>query len=213
MHSISDPLVKQVVAILKDEANRYRECGRSVGGLGSVQVTYKNRTLNGIGYQGRESNSPRRQCIVRDPEKASIHSDNLAALMRIFERQDEAGKHRIIEALLQRITLGSEYTAIGYFFLLALFRMAQLPVALRTIKDKLIGDEKFGFDDAVRMLSGLLQYEHPRFDDPMLDEVERFMDGLDRSAHHINERCVAARAVKHEANEIGVSLTVRAGQT
>jgi len=205
MHAISDPLVKQIVAILKDEVNRYRECGRPVGGLGSVQVTYENRTLKGIGYQGRESNSPQRQWIVPDPEKASIHSDNLDALIRIFERQDEAGKQLIIEALLQRITLGSEYTPIGYFFLLALFRMGQLPAALHTIKDRLIDDNKFGFDDAVRMLSGLLQYEYPSFDDTTLDEVERFIDGLNGFAHHLKERCVAARAVTYEGKDIGGS--------
>ena len=45
IHSIRDPIEKQVVAILKDEVNRYKECGRSVGGLGSVQVTYRRRTL------------------------------------------------------------------------------------------------------------------------------------------------------------------------
>jgi hypothetical protein len=44
----------------------------------------------------------------------------------------------------------------------------------------------------------------------MLDEVERFMDGVDQSGHHIKERYVAARAVRHEANEVGKSVTVRA---
>ena len=137
MHAIDDPLVKQVVAILKDEVNRYGECGRRVGGLGSVQVTYENRTLVGIGYQGREANSPRRQWIVPDPENASLHSDNLDALMAIFKKADEDRKGIIIDSLLERIKLGSEYTCIGYFFLLSLLRMGSLPTALHIIKDRL----------------------------------------------------------------------------
>lgn len=196
MHTISDPLVKKVVAILKDEVNRYKECGRQVGGLGSVQVTYENRTLAGIGYQGRASNSPKRQWIVRDPETASLHSDNLDAFIELFEKQGEDGKRTIIESLKQRIGLGSEYTPIGYFFLFALFRMGQLPMALRAIRDRLIDDEKYGFDDSVKMLSGLIQYEHTSFDDSLLDEVEKFMDGLKGPAHHLKERCIAARAAK-----------------
>ena len=196
IHAIDEPLVKQVVAILKDEVNRYKECGRPVGGLGSVQVTYENRTLKGIGYQGREANSPRRQWIVPDPETATVSSDNLDALMAIFEKQDDNGKQVITGALLQRIELRTEYTPIGYFFLLSLYRMGQLPAALRTIREKLANDQKYGFDDAVRMLSGLLQYEHPNFDDPALDEVERFMEGLAGPDHHLKERCIAARAVK-----------------
>ena len=202
MHAIGDPLVKHVVAILRDEVNRYRECGRPVGGLGSVEVTHENRTLKGIGYQGRETNSPRRQWIVSDPDEECIHSYNLDGLMTIFNRQDEAKKQVIVDALLQRITLESEYTPVGYFFVLALFRMGQLPTALHTIKAELVDDKKYGFDDAVRMLSGLLQYEYPSFDDPTLDEVERFMVGLDGSAHYLKERCVAARAVMHNAKEI-----------
>lgn len=197
MHAIDDPLVKQVVAILKDEVNRYGECGRRVGGLGSVQVTYNNRTLVGIGSQWREADSPQRQWIVPDPENASIHSDNLDTLMAIFNNDGEDEKKIIIESLLERIKLGSEYTCIGYFFLLSLFRMGRLPTALRIIKDRLRDDNKYGFDDAVRMLSGLVQYECPKFDDVTLDEIERFMDGLNGFVHHLKERCIAVRAARH----------------
>ena len=203
MHSISDPLVKQIVAILKDEVNRYKECGRPVGGLGSVQVTYKNRTLKGIRYQKRECDLPRRQSIVPDPEKASIHSDNLAALMRIFEGQNQAGKRRIIEALLHRITPGSEYTVIGYFFLLALFRMRQLPVALQTVKDRLISDGKFGFDDAVRMLSGLL---HTSIRGSMiLCWMRRAFHGWGRPIcpSHQGKRCCCARGKAYGQRDRG----------
>lgn len=194
MHAIADPLVKQVVAILKDEVNRYRECGRLVGGLGSVQVTYEGRTLNGIGYQGREANSPRSQWIVSDPENASIHSDNLNSLLTIFDKQDEAGRHFINKTLLTRIKSESEYAPIGYFFLIALFRMGELSAALHTLRDSLIDDKKYGFDDAVKMLSGLIQYEHPNFDESALDEVERFMDAPIVFGYHLKERCVAARS-------------------
>jgi len=205
IHSITDPLVKRVVAILKDEVNRYKECGRRLGGLGSVQVTYENRTLKGIGYQGRQANSPRRQWIVPDPETASIHSDSLCAITKIFENEDIAGKQMIINGLLERINIKSEYTCITYFILFSLFKIGQLPAALRTIKDKLLGDKTYGLDDSIRMLSGLLQYEHPSFDDYTLDEVERFMDGLNGFVHHLKERCIAARAVKLQAKESGAS--------
>lgn len=75
--------------------------------------------------------------------------------------------------------------------------MGRLPTALRIIKDRLRDDNKYGFDDAVRMLSGLVQYECPKFDDVTLDEIERFMDGLNGFVHHLKERCIAVRAARH----------------
>ncbi len=41
---ISDPVEREIVAVLQAEINRYRDCGRKVGGLGSVQTTYQGRT-------------------------------------------------------------------------------------------------------------------------------------------------------------------------
>jgi hypothetical protein len=191
IHTIGNRLEKQAVAILKDEVIRYRECGRKSGGLGSVQVTYENRTLNGIGYQGRKANSPLQQWLVPDSSKAEIHSDNLASMLKLAN--DPKSRGNLGTILLKRIKSDSEYSSIGYFFLFALFRLGQLPAALKAIRTELIGDEDHAFDNSVMMLSGLLQYEYPAFDDRLLDEVERFSEGLDGSLHHLPERQTAAR--------------------
>jgi len=207
IHLLETPLLKKVVAILKDEVSRYRECGRQVSGLGSVRVTYENRTLNGIGYQGRQSHSAVRQWIVVDPDNAKIHSDNLDALLRVYDQSDPAGKAAITDALECRIDGANEYAAVGYFFLLFMFRIGRLSEVLTLIKDKLPEGPDFAFDNSVMMLSGLLQYEHPRFDDAALDDVERFMEGLDGHQHHLRERVIAARATKDHPSGNPVAVT------
>jgi hypothetical protein len=45
LHIIFDPVEKEVAAVLKAELSRYQQCGRRVGGLGSVQTTYLNQTF------------------------------------------------------------------------------------------------------------------------------------------------------------------------
>ena len=196
---------KRIVSILKDEVNRYEECGRRVGGLGSVQVTYEARTLNGIGYQGRESNSPKLQWIVPDPETAKIHSDNLDRLLPLLG-SSEARDGKVVSALLRRVDKSLEYASIGYFFLLALYRMGLLDIGLTAIYEKLRGDAEFGFDDAVRMLSGLLQYEYPRFTNAMLDSAERFAEKLEGHDHLLGKRIVAARARLNSRNGIAGAM-------
>jgi len=120
--------------------------------------------------------------------------------MSLFAKADDPGKEIIINALIERIKSGSEYSCIGYFFMFSLFRMGRLSEALRTLKERLVDDDKYGFGDAVRLLSGLLQYEHPRFDDAALDEVERFADGLEGHLFDLKEKSIAARAAKHVGN-------------
>jgi hypothetical protein len=105
-----------------------------------------------------------------------LHSDNLDRLMALVDPSDVYQTARIAQILVQRIDKSSEYAPIGYFFLIALYRMGSLANALSAISGKLRGDGAYGFDDAVRMLSGLLQYEHTGFNDEMLDAVERFSE-------------------------------------
>ena len=206
MHAIADPLVKQVVTILKDEICRYAECGRSSGGLGSVHVTYQNRTLRGIGYQGWESNSPKRQWLVPDPEKASLKSDNVDALTELWAHESERGKEIIVASLLERISSESEYAAIGYFFVFFLARTGNLPAGLVAVKSNLRGERQYEFSNALMMLSGLLQYEYQNFNDETLDEIERFMDGIEKPPFKLKERCIATRAVNHQKR-----LAIRSG--
>ncbi len=202
IHAISDPIERDIVAVLKAEINRYRDCGRQVGGLGSVQVMYKGQPVRGIGTEGRQTDSPQNQSIILDPEQSLIESDNAAALLNLYQRlRDDAGgsdekRSQFVAALLKRLSRNTEYAPVSYLILLVLFRIGRLPDALHTAQSNLQKDSAYGFSDLLRLLDGLLRFEHPSFTLELLDETERFVEDIEEYAFRIQERIAAIRALR-----------------
>jgi hypothetical protein len=197
IHAIADPVEKQLAAVLKDEVHRYRQVGRSSGGLGSIQTRYRGQVMTGVGTEWRRADSPERQSIVPDPEQAAIASDNATALLNLYQglgTDDE--RSRFVNALLRRLSRGTEYAPVGYLILLVLFRISRLPDALRTARQDLQGDGETGFSDFMRLLDGLLRFEHPAFTPELLDDAERFIEGIEEHTFNIRERIAAIGAFR-----------------
>jgi len=194
LSDIHDPLEKQVISILKDEANRYKICGRRTGGLGSVETNYQNRKISGVPSDGWKPDSSEQQMIVNDPSKVTIRSDNLEAFKKVLENiNNNSDKDRIISFLSSRISRDNEYSSIGYFFLLAFKELGQLPELLNLAKTKLQGDRKYGFSDLLRLLDALLKYKHDIFSEEELDEIENFLEDVTEHKFRIKERLAAIR--------------------
>lgn len=203
VHSIADPVEKHVVSVLKDELTRYRDCGRPVGGLGSVQTTHQGRVSRGVGTDSRTPNVPTVQSIAEDAQPMSVSSDNAAGLLKYLEKLDDEERARFVEALSRRLSRASEYAPIGYFVLLVLFRAGELQRALDTAKEHLQKDDAFGFSDFLRLLDGMLRFEHPSFSDDDLDDIEAFVKDIEEHAFRIEERVAAVRAyrVRRDASD------------
>jgi len=197
IHAIADPVEKQVAAVLKDEINRYQQVGRSTGGLGSIHTRYRGQAMIAVGTEWRRVDSTERQSIVPDPEQAAIESDNAAALINLYRGlgTDEE-RSRFVDALLRRLSRGTEYAPVGYLILLVLIRIGRLSDALRRARQDLQGDGEFGFSDLLRLLDGLMRFEHPAFTSDHLDEVERFVEGIREHTFGIRERIAAIQAFR-----------------
>ena len=57
IHSVAEPIEKEVVSVLKAEVNIYKACGRRVGGHGSIETPIRGRTYTGLGAEWREADS------------------------------------------------------------------------------------------------------------------------------------------------------------
>lgn len=202
---IKDSVEKELVAILQNEIFRYKECGRRVGGLGSVVLNYQGRVVPGVGTDARSADSPEQQAIVPDPHDVIIESDNGDILVGYFNTLNETDKQSFVASLLDRVSRDTAYANIGYFFLYVGFRIGILERVLGVAKERLKGDPKYGFSDLLRFLDGMLRYEHPNFSPSHLDYIEKFIFDLkDEHLYRIHERIQAIRA-RVLARKVGIS--------
>jgi hypothetical protein len=195
--SLSNPVEKEVATVLQAELSRYEKCGRRVGGLGSVHFALNGMDIVGVGNDGWNSNSATNQSISDNPDTCEIRSDNVEALMAFYERLSLAEKDQFAAALLARMDKGA-YLAVSYFIVLVLWRIGRLREALEAAKSKLPQGEigVFGLSNVPMLLNGLLRNRYPEFTNEMLDDIERFLDGLNEHPFQIPEKLAAIRTAR-----------------
>jgi hypothetical protein len=199
LYAINDPIEQQVASVLKAEIRRYQVCGRRAGGLGSVHIVYRGKAMRGVGSDSWMPDSPENQLIAQDPESASLSSDNLDALIRVYESyESDDERERFVKALLDRLEPGRGYLSVSYFIVCVLWKAGFLSQALEKAKRDLpIGETKvFGLSNVLMLFNGLLRYRHNDFTSSMLDEIERFAHGLDEHTFLIPEKIAAIRAMR-----------------
>jgi hypothetical protein len=87
---------------------------------------------------------------------------------------------------------------VSYFIVLVLMKIGRFKVALENAKSKLPqGDiSTFGLSNVLMLLNGLLRYRYADFTNEMLDEIERFLDGLNEHSFQIPEKLAAIRTAR-----------------
>jgi|GEM_PF-1965373 len=192
--SISNPVQREVATVLQAELSRYEKCGRRTGGLGSVHLSISGREMVAFGGDGWNPNSPKNQSISDNPDTCDLRSDNLEALMAFYDRLSPAEKEQFVSALLTRMD-GKVYLAVSYFIVLVLWKVGRLKDALEQAKSKLPQGEisVFGLSNVLMLLNGLLRFRYPDFTNEMLDDIERFLDGLNEHPFQIPEKLAAIR--------------------
>jgi len=192
---ISNPVEREIVAVLQAEIYRYKDCGRRVGGLGSIQTTYQGRSYCGVGTDWREADSPKLQAIVPDPENVKIESDNASTLIKFYYSLNDQQQNDFADSLLKRLSRETEYAQVGYLILFILYRVGRLKEVLKTAKEKLQGDSAYGFSNLLMLLDSLLKYEYPQLSTEMLNDIEQFLKSIREHTFRISERISAIRAI------------------
>lgn len=192
---ISNPVEREIVTVLQAEINRYKDCGRRVGGLGSIQTTYHGRLYLGVDTGWRKANSPKLQAVVPDPENVKIESDNASTLIKFYYSLKDQQQNNFVATLLKRLSRETIYASVGYFILFVLYCIGYLNKALETAKKELQGDSAYGFSDFLQLLDGLLKYEYPKFSTEMLNDIEQFLKGIKEDTFRISERLLAVRTI------------------
>ena len=164
-------------------------------GLGSVRLKDSDRP--GIGTEWRKADSPMNQSIEINSQKKYIISDNAKALINLYNKLGNTDdKFTFVNSLLDRLSKDKEYAPVGYLIFLVLFRIDKLEIAFDIARKKLYQDSSYGFSDSLRLLDGLLRFEHSAFSKKLLEKIEIFIDELDEHLFRIPERLSAIRAFR-----------------
>jgi len=137
------------------------------------------------------------QEVVTSPTIGAIRSENLDALLTVFQDLvTPEERETFVRALIARIHRDEEYASVGYFIILALFRLDRLGEGLSKAKADLMGDKEYGFSNLLWVVDGLLRFEHSLFSDDLLDDIERTIDGIEEHPFRIPQRIAAIRALR-----------------
>lgn len=196
LHGINSSIEKNIAAVLKAEINRFAACGPLVGGLGSVQITFNGKKYAGVGTEWRKSDSPDNQSLIPETEAIPLESDNATSLINLYNSlTNDHDKEIFMDALLARLTSEKEYADVGYLIVLVLFRVQRLQIGLDTAKINL-QSHKHGFNGVLKLVDGLLRFEHFKFTLDDLDPIEMFLEGVSAYTYRIEERIAAIRALR-----------------
>lgn len=182
---IKSKIIKQVVAVLKNEIQQYKVRGRREGRLGTVE--WPRGTM-----EYREVDS-KIQFLYENSSKGNVSSEHLESLLNLYRKFSNHARKLTVKSLLSRIDKRSEYRDVGYFIIFCLFEMGHLKVGLNRALQNLEGDRSNGFGDVLRIIDILLTYRYEEFQEPELTVIENFISSTKEQSFSIRERINAIR--------------------
>jgi hypothetical protein len=195
VYAIEDQIEKEVVAVLQAELSRYTYCGRSVGGLGSVHIVYRGIAQRGVGTDAIVLGSHENQSIIQDPEAASLESDNLDALVGLYQSlPTTVDRERLISHLSTRLGTGLGYSSVAYFVVAAFYKIGRLRDVLAKIGHDLPDQADFALSNALMLIDGLLKFRYPDFPNDVLDQIQAALINVKEHKFKIDERIAAIRS-------------------
>ncbi len=182
---IKSKIVKQVVAVLKNEVEQYKVRGRREGRLGTVEW------LKGA-IEWRDVDA-KIKFLFENSNKDNVKSEHIDALLSLYNSSSPKVKRNIVTTLLNRIDKKSEYRDVGYLIIFFLFEIGHLKDGLEITLKKLKGDKANAFGDVLRMLDFLLAFRYEEFREVDLDAIETFVYSTKEHPFQIKERINAIR--------------------
>jgi hypothetical protein len=193
---IAHPVERTVVSVLMAEADRYHNCGRTAGGLGSICTKYRGAEYHGVGSDSWAVGSAKLQSLVENPVDAEIESEHATSLIVYYQSLGPEDKELFVKTMLDRLSKEGYRAYVGYFVFFVLFRIGKMKEALEKAKVDLQGDSVYGFSNILMLLDGLLKYRYTMFSEAMLDEIEQCLKDVREHKFKIAERITAIRATR-----------------
>ena len=179
---------EDVDLILNEERRSYAARGRTMGGLGSLNVGLQSEPNLGAATVGSLPS------LLWDKEQGKpIDSPNVARLIKLHGTLDEAAKDNLERYLLSHLHKGSPYADVAYFIFLALHRMGRTVDALQAARAHLAGDKVYGYSNLLGTLSAIVSHEHSKIDPGLYRRILEALAGDTEHNFKLTEKINLAR--------------------
>jgi hypothetical protein len=187
---------ESVDLILNEEKRAYSARGRTMGGLGSLNVTLRSEPNFGWTTIGSVPS------LLWDKNQAKrIDSPNAARLINMHSALQNADKDSLERYLLSHLHKGSRYADVAYFIFLALHCVGRTVDALRTARKRLAGDKIYAYSNLLGTLSALVSHEHFEIDPGLYPQILEALVGDTEHDFGLMEKINLAR-LQHLNSEL-----------
>jgi hypothetical protein len=178
----------EIDIILNEEKRAYRNHGRAVGGLGSLNVGLQDD------QNRRPATGSRQPSLLCDEAEAQpVESPNLTRLLKLWDLLSAADKKNVQEYLLGYLRTGSPYAEIAYFLFVTLHRMNMTVEALSSARSHLAGDNVYGYSNVLATLAVLVSREHFSFNPDLYPRIQKVLEGDTEPDFKLREKINSAR--------------------
>jgi hypothetical protein len=181
-------LHKKIKVVLDEEKRAYAVRGRSMGGLGSLNIGLQSAPNQGWTTEGQIPS------LLFDKSGDSIiSSPNATLLLRLYSTLDPSDKENLKSFLITHLRRDSEYADIAYFIFFVFYRIGVLLDALKVTRKELVGDKKHGYSNLLGTLSMIISREYLQIDTKTYEAIELIRQGDTEYDFQLKERINLAK--------------------
>ena len=174
-------------SILNEERRSYAARGRSVGGLGSLNVGIRSEPNAGWTKEGEIP-----QLLWSRDKAEPVSSPNLDRLLRLHGTLSPEDRDNLERYLLTCLDKNSEFADVAYFAFLGLHRMGRTIDALNTARTFLSGDKVHGYSNLLGTLSVVVSHEHFDIDPNLYPLILNALEGDEEHDFNLRQKINAA---------------------
>lgn len=180
--------------VLQEEQRQYRAKGRREGKLGSFNTGLQSGPNLGWTKAGEAP-----ELLWPKGEAEAVSSPSVDRILRLYEREDYAGRADLERRLLNFLHRGAPFHDVSYAIFLALHRFGQTSPALTKAREDLQGAQSFALSNLYGCLAAIVSREHSDMSMAEIDELRRILSCGEKPEFSIPEMLNLARVIKQDA--------------
>lgn len=186
-------LPEKIELVLREEKRNYdtTDCLRR-GVIGSFNIAKG----DGWALQGKEW-----ILILDPPSNKLLFSKKAELLLKLYSSLNSTQKTEFQNLLLSHLSIISEFVIIAYLPFFVLHRTGKIVEAIKKVKTE-IGESNIGYNNALEILSKILNYEWDVISEADLNDIKEIFKGTDNNSILDRINSIEIKLLEYELQEV-----------